>query len=195
MEALTQQLMKYLSGDGLSQISKQIGTDEGTTGSVLSAAMPLLVSALARNAAKPDGATSLQQALVKDHDGSILSNMQGYLSDPQAANGAGILDHVLGDQQPVVTQGLAKSTGLDSNKIGQLPQIAAPLIMGLLGKQQQQEGFDTNSLSSFLGSQQQQEQQSNPDLMGVLNNLLDADSDGSALDAILGMAGKFLGGK
>ncbi len=85
--------------------------------------------------------------------------------------------------------------GLDSNKIGQLLQIAAPLVMGLLGKQQQQEGFDTNSLSSFLGSQQQQEQQSNPDLMGVLNNLLDADSDGSALDDILGMAGKFLGGK
>ena len=195
MEALTQQLMEQLSGGELSQISQQIGADEKTTRSALSAAMPLLMSALANNASKPDGAQSLQQALAKDHDGSILNDMSGFLNDPQAANGAGILGHVLGSQQPMVTQGLAQGTGLDSGQVGQLLQIAAPLLMGALGQQQQQQGFDTNGLSNFLGGQQQQVQQSNPDMMSMLNNLLDMDRDGSAVDDIFGMVGKLFGGR
>jgi hypothetical protein len=195
MDALTQQLMQYLSKDGLSKIGEQIGVDEKTAGSALSAAMPLLLSALAKNASVPKGATALHQALNKDHDGSILSDMSSFLKNPQTANGAGILNHVLGDQQPTVAQGLAKGTGLDTNQIMNLLQIAAPLIMGFLGKQQQQQGFDTNSLSSYLGNQQQLAHQSNPDMMSMLNSLLDTNRDGSALDDIMGMVGNLLGGK
>ena len=193
MDTLTQLLMQQLSGGGLSQISQQIGADEQTTGSALSAAMPLLVSALANNASKPDGAQALHQALAEDHDGSILNDMSGFLGNPQAANGAGILGHILGGQQPAVTQGLAQNTGLESGQVGQLLQIAAPLLMGALGQQQQQQGFDTNGLSAFLGGQQQMAQQSNPDMMSMLNTLLDANRDGSALDDILGMVGKLFG--
>jgi hypothetical protein len=195
MDALTQQLMQQLSGDGISQISRHIGADEQTTGSALSAAMPLLVSALANNASKPEGAQALHQALAEDHDGSILNDMSGFLGNPQAANGAGILGHVLGAQQPAVTQGLAQGTGLDSSQVGQLLQIAAPLLMGALGQHQQQQGFDTNGLSAFLGGQQQAAHQSNPDMMSMLNSLLDMNRSGSALDDILGMAGKLFGGQ
>jgi hypothetical protein len=193
MDALTQQLMQQLSGDGLSQISRQIGADEQTTGSVLSAAVPLLVSALANNAARPDKAQALHQALAKDHDGSILNDVPAFLDNPQAVNGAGMLGHILGGQQPVVSQGLAQGSGLSSGQVGQLLQIAAPLLMGALGQQQQQQGFDTNGLSAFLGSQQQTAQQSNPDMMSMLNTLLDMDRDGSAVDDILGMVGKLFG--
>ncbi len=195
MDALTQLLMQQLSGGGLSQISQQIGADEQTTGSALSTAMPLLVSALANNASKPEGAQALHQALAEDHDGSILNNVQGFLSDPQAANGAGILGHILGGQQPAVTQGLAQSTGLDSGQVGQLLQIAAPLLMGVLGQQQQQQGLDPGGLSALLGGQQQMAQQSNPNTMSMLNSLLDTNKDGSAIDDVLGLMGKLLGGQ
>ena len=193
MNALTQQLMGKISGDDLSQISRQIGAEKGKTGSALSAAMPLLMSALANNASEHDGAQSLHQALANDHDGSILNDMSGFLGNPQAANGAGILGHILGGQQPAITQGLAQNTGLNNGQVGQLLQIAAPLLMGALGQQQQQQGFDTNGLSDFLGGQQQIAQQSNPDMMSMLNNLLDTDQDGSALDDILGWVGKLFG--
>jgi hypothetical protein len=193
MDALTRQLMQQLSEDELSQISRQIGADEQTTGSALSAAMPLLVSALANNASNPDGAEALHQALAQDHDGSIFNDMSGFLGNPQAANGSGILGHILGGQQPVVTQGLAQGSGLNSDQVGQLLQIAAPLLMGALGQQQQQQGFDTDGLSAFLGGQQQLAQESNPDMMSMLNSLLDMDRDGSALDDILGIAGKLFG--
>ncbi|MEM7027956.1 MAG: DUF937 domain-containing protein [Chloroflexota bacterium] len=191
MDDLTQQLLGQLASGGLSQISQQLGADEGTTNSALSMAVPLLVSALANNASQPDGAQSLHQALNNDHNGAILNDIPGFLNNPQAANGAGILGHVLGGQQPTVTQGLSQGTGLDANQVGTLLQVAAPLVMGVLGQQQQQQGLDTNGLASFLGGQQQAAQQSNPGLMGTLNSLLDFDGDGSALDDIIGMVGKF----
>ena len=195
MGDLTQLLMQQLSGGGLSQISQQIGADEQTTGSAMSAALPLLLTALANNASKPDGAQALHQALAEDHDGSILNDVPGFLNNPQAANGAGILGHVLGSQQPAVTQGLAQNTGLNGAQVGQLLQIAAPLLMGAVGQQQQQQGLDTNGLSSLLGGQQQMVQQSNPDMMSMLNSLLDTNRSGSALDEILGMVGKLFGGR
>jgi len=195
MDVLTQTIMQQLSGKVLSGIGKKIGVDDKTIGTALSIGMPLLVTALAKNASKPAGAQALHQALANDHDGSILNDVAGYLKDPQAANGAGILGHVLGSQQPAIAQGLAQSTGLNSDQVGQLLQIAAPLVMGALGAQQQQQGLDPKGLSSFLGSQQQQVQQSQPDVMGTINNLLDANHDGSALDDVLGMAGKLFGNK
>ena len=191
MDALLGPLMEQLSGDELSPISKQIGAEKGITGSALASVMPLLMSALANNASKPEGAQSLHQALATDHDGSILNNVSGFLGNPQAANGAGILGHILGGQQSAVTQGLAQSSGLNSGQTGQLLEIAAPLLMGVLGQQQQQQGFDTNTLSNFLSDQQQMAQQSNPDTMSMLNNLLDMNKDGSAIDDILGLVRKF----
>ena len=195
MDALTQQLIQQLAGEGITQISRKIGADENTTNAALSAALPLLVSALAKNASKAEGAQSLNQALAKDHDGSILNDMPAYLENPAVANGAKILGHVLGNQMPVVEKGLAKGTGLNSEQVDQLLQIAAPLLLGALGKQQQQKGLDPNGLSAYLGSQKQQDQDSAPDLMGTLNTLLDADKDGSALDDVIGMAAKLFGDK
>ena len=191
MDDLTTQLLGQLAGGGMSQISQQLGADEGTTSSALSAAMPLLVSALANNASQPNGAQSLHQALNNDHNGAILNDISGFLNNPQAANGAGILGHVLGGQQSAVTQGLSQGTGLNADQVGTLLQIAAPLVMGALGQQQQQQSLDTNGLASFLGGQQQAAQQSPPGLMSTLNSLLDFDGDGSAIDDIIGMVGKF----
>lgn len=195
MDGITQQLMQELAQGGLSQISQQVGVDEGKTGSVLSTAMPLLVSALAKNTSKPDSAQALYQALNKDHDGSILNNLGGFLNDPQAANGTGILEHVLGSQQATVAKKMAESTGLSTGQVDQLLQIAAPLIMGAVGKEQQQQGFDTTGLSDFLGGQQQIAKDANPDLMSMISGFLDMNHDGSIWDDILRIIGKLFGKK
>ena len=195
MDSITQLLLQQLSSGGVSKISKKIGVDETTATSALAMALPLLVSALAKNSAKPEGAQALQEALVKDHDGSILENLSGYLEKPETANGSGILSHVLGTQQPVVANRLAKTTGMKSDQIIQLMQIVAPLIMGALGKKQHQNGLDPKGVSDLLGTEKQKTQQAAPDLMGTLNTMLDADGDGSALDDIMGFAGKLFGKK
>ena len=195
MDAVTQQLMQQLSGQAVTQISQRIGADPQTTNAALSVALPLLMSALANNASKPAGAQALHQALSQDHNGAVLNDLNGFLSNPEAANGAGILGHVLGAQQPVVTKGLTQATGLNSDQIAQILQVAAPLVMGMLGKNLQQQGYTPQGLSSYLGNQQQQAQQASPDVMGVLNTLLDTNKDGSGLDEAIGLVGKLFGGK
>jgi hypothetical protein len=186
MSSITDLLLQQLGEGGISQISQQIGADQSSTGSALSMAMPLLVSALANNSSNQEGAQALHQAIAEDHDGSILNNLPAFLENPQAANGAGILGHVLGGQQPAVAQGIAQNSGLNSNQIGQLMQIAAPLIMGSLGQQQQSQGLNPSGLAAMLGSQQQAAQQTSPDMMNLLNQLLDQDKDGTAVDDIFG---------
>jgi hypothetical protein len=196
MSFITDLLMQQLSGNAVSQISQKIGADPGTTSQAIAMAAPLLMSALARNASNPEGAQALHQALNKDHDGGILDNVAGFLGgNPQAANGAGILGHVLGDQRGAVQNGLAQQTGLDANASGQLLEMLAPMVMGALGKTQQQQGLDANGLSALLGSQQQAAQASSPDMMGMLSGLLDMNKDGSPIDDIGRIAGQFFGKK
>lgn len=190
MDALTRGLMDQLSDRGLAEIGTVVGVDEKSAGSALSAAMPLLVSALAGNAAQPSGANDLLQALQEDHDGSILGNLGGLLRDPDAGEGPGILRHTLGARQPAVEQGLAKKTGLSAEQISRLLAIAAPLVMGLLGKKQREEGLDAGGLSSFLGSAMQVDAQDSPDILSILNSALDTDKDGSAVDEVMGFLGK-----
>ncbi|MBN1438271.1 MAG: DUF937 domain-containing protein [Anaerolineales bacterium] len=194
MDAVTQLIMQQITGKALSGVGKKLGVDQNTLQTALSIGMPLLVTALAKNASKPDGAEALHKALSKDHDGSILNNVNGYLKKPAVSEGAAILGHVLGNQQGAVAQGMAQQTGMSNDQVGQLLKIAAPLVMGALGSQTQQNHLDSQGLASFLGNQQQAAQQSQPDILSSLNTLLDSNKDGSALDDVLGLAGKLLGG-
>ena len=189
------ELMKQLSGGALSQIGQRIGADEATTQSAIAAVLPVLVIALARNASRPGGAEALDRALERDHDGSILDDPMGSLSGGHAASGAGggILGHVLGGQRGAVQSGLGQSLGLGSGSIGTLLEMLAPLVMGALGRARQQEGLDAGSLGGYLGQQRQQASAASPDLMGMLGGLLDSNKDGSVVDDLVGLAGKFLG--
>lgn len=190
---LTEMLTQQLAGGAISQISSKIGADEGTTSAAIAIAVPLLISALARNSSTPAGAEALNQAVAKDHDGSILDNLSSFLGNTQSANGAGILGHVFGNRRTDVENGLAQSTGLDPGGAGALLETVAPLVMGALGKTQQQQGLDAGSLSDFLGNQRQQAQASAPDMMGMLGNLLDSNKDGSVVDDVGRLAGKLFG--
>lgn len=193
MNALTEMLMSQLAGGALSRISGKIGADQGTTSKALAIALPLLISALARNSSTPTGADALNQAVDKDHDGSILDNLGGFFGNTEAANGAGILGHVLGDRRSDAENGIAQSTGLDAGAAGQLLETLAPLVMGALGKTKQQQGLDANGLSAFLGEQNQQAQAAAPDVMGMLGSFLDSNKDGNVMDDVGRLAGKFFG--
>jgi len=68
--------------------------------------------------------------------------------------------------------------------------ILAPIVMGYLSKQKQENNLDAGGLSDMLGQQQQQIQQSPQG--GFLSNMLDSDGDGSITDDIASMAFKYM---
>ena len=63
-----------LTPELIGQLSSQLGASKDGTQSVVAQAVPVLVSALAKNAQTTSGARSLDGALAKDHDGSVLDN-------------------------------------------------------------------------------------------------------------------------
>jgi hypothetical protein len=111
------------------------------------------------------------------------------------ANGTGILRHVLGERRGTIEKALAEATGLDAGTVGQLLEVAAPLVMGALGQQQRQQGLDPDGLSDFLSQQRQAAQAANPGLMSVLTSLLDTNKDGSVLDDIFRLVGRLFSGR
>ncbi|RMG20208.1 MAG: DUF937 domain-containing protein [Bacteroidetes bacterium] len=195
IDMLSQQLT---SGDALKNLSNQLGVPEGAAASAVSAALPMIVGALARNASKPEGASALDNALAKDHDGSILDNLGGFLSSPDNGPGPGILKHVFGEKRTKIEAGIGSVAGLDAGTAGNLLENLAPIVMGQLGKMKRSEGLDAGGLASILmGSINSGSSDSGfgGAAMSMLTNLLDQDDDGSIMDDVGGMLGGLFGKK
>lgn len=191
-------LQGHLTEDVVNQLSQQTGAAPEQTATAAQGVFSTLISGLAKNASTEGGATGILGALDQDHDGSILNDVMGLvMSGAQgrgATNGAGILNHILGGQQQNAAQMLSQTTGVSQNGIMDMMIKLAPMVMGVLGQQnQQQGGLDASALSGLLGNAVQT-QSSNP-LMQMATRFLDKDGDGSAMDDIMGMVGsKLLGG-
>ena len=192
--SLLDQLTQSLGPNALQQISQKLNTDQQTTGSAISAALPVLLGALASNAASSNGASALNNALAQ-HDGSALDDVEGAVQQGQNGLGDRILSHVLGNRQPAVTNGIGSATGLDASKVASLLAMLAPIVMGALGKAQRNGGLDAGGLASMLG---QERQRINTNASGGLTGLmgmLDRNDDGSITDDVMGMAGRMFGKK
>ena len=72
-----------------------------------------------------------------------------------------------------------------------LLETLAPIVMGALGKQQQENGLNPSDLPNLLNNQQQEAQAHAPDAMSMLGAMLDQNKDGSAMDDLQCMAANF----
>ena len=107
---LTSLLQSQLSEGMIDQLSQQLGgAPKEQTQTAAAGIMNILMGAMARNAATPQGAQALNNALERDHDGSVLDNVMDLLGgggsrsvsnvNERALNGSGILEHILGSRQ------------------------------------------------------------------------------------------------
>lgn len=189
-------LLGLLQGQDLGQLAEQVGGNEGQVKSGVMAALPAMLTALSKNTGTEKGAQELSNALETKHDGSILNNLSGYLSNPDLKDGAGILNHLFGSQTSNVANAVSQSSGLDSNGSMKMLQMLAPVLMGMLGQQKKQNNLDAEgigNLTSMLASNFGSEAGASG-IMDVVTNLLDANKDGNVMDDIMGMVGKLFGG-
>ena len=188
-------LQGHLTDDVIKQLSQQTGAAPEQTMTAAQGIFSTLLSGLANNTATQGGAENLLSALDRDHDGSILNDVMGLVTGAAqgnaAANGAGILGHILGGQQQDAAQMLSQTTGVNQSGIMDMMIKLAPMVMGVLGQQnQQQGGLNPSALSGLLGNAVQS-QSSNP-LMQMATRFLDKNGDGNAVDDIVGMVGSRL---
>ena len=188
-----------LSGGSLQDLSRSVGTDEQTTQRAMMAALPVILGAMQRNNSNAQQAQSLAHALERDHDGSLLDNLGGFLGkrgggsgsapsvNPKATDGGGILGHIFGNNLNRVEQGVGQATGMNTQQVTKLLMMAAPLVMAYLGRQKRQQNLDAGGLSDLLQRESQKARQAAPpDLLGTIGSFLDRDGDGSPIDDVLG---------
>lgn len=197
MFSLQDLLGQEKGGEALTQISQQVGADPSAVSSVVQMALPSILGGLANNAATPQGAESLNNALEQDHDGGLLDNIGslsgmifGGESAPREADAGGILGHVLGGSQGQVVQQASQQSGLQSGQVAQILMMLAPIVMAYLGRQKREQGVDAGGLGGLLGG-----------ILGggapnpaaqTSGGILDRDGDGSSLDDIASMAFNYL---
>ncbi len=194
MFSLEDLLGQQQGNETTNQISQMLGANPTVTQTAIQMALPAILGGLAKNAAQPEGAENLSNALQEKHDGGILDNLTGYLtgSNTNSDDGIGILGHIFGQKQGAVAQQVSKNSGLDVGQVAQLMITLAPIVMGYLGKQKQQQNLDAGGLSNLLGEQQQQIQSSGNPLTDMISNLIDSDHDGSSMDDIASLAANYM---
>lgn len=203
MFSLQDLLGQQQGSEAVEQISQQVGAQPSAVNSAIQMALPMILNQMANNAATPQGAQDLNTALEQDHaGGGVLDNLGGLGSlifggqqqqaapPPPQANAGGILEHIFGNRQGRVAEQVSNNTGLGMGQVAQILMFLAPIVMGYMGRQKQQQNMNADDLSGWLGGQQQQIQQSPQG--GFLNSILDRDGDGSTMDDIASMAMNYM---
>ncbi len=172
MGNLLEMVLGQQNSGAIGQIAKNLNLDAGDALKGLGSLLPALQGGMQRNVKQQGGLESLLGALTKNKNQQYIEQPE-LLGQPQAIdNGNSILGHILGskDVSRQVAQQASAQTGLDSSILKKMLPMAASVLMGSLGKQNQQQPMAKNP--------------------SMLEGLLDSDGDGSMMDDLMGMAGK-----
>ncbi|MBZ9629844.1 DUF937 domain-containing protein [Salegentibacter sp. LM13S] len=184
-------LLNTQTGEQLvNKASSKTSEDKTKIISVLGMAMPLILGAMKRNAKDPKGAESLNKALQSEkHNGDVLDNLGDKNPEELTNEGSKILSHVLGAKQSGVSKTIAGTLNIDESTVNYILEMAAPVIMGILGQQKRKDDVGASGLSGLLGSVMGS---NNSHDQSLVETLLDADGDSSVIDDVSGM---IFGGK
>lgn len=183
---LSSQLLDQLQGAPMQQLAQQLGANPAQTESAVAAALPLLLGALGRNTAQPQGADALFGALQRDHAsvdfGSLLGGLLGGGRGAGSAgmnlgqDGAGILGHIFGNGRSQTEAAFGQATGLGGANSTRLLQLLAPLVLSFLAQRFSTGGGSAGGLRDALG--QEQRRASTGAGGGLLGAILDRNGDG-----------------
>ncbi|CAM3372784.1 DUF937 domain-containing protein [Elizabethkingia occulta] len=174
-------LLDLITGNTGNQVAEQAENKMGISKSqiiaLLAVAAPLVISYLRNKSKNAADAEALNNALDKDHDGSILNDPSQALN--RQDEGGSILNHVFGSDKQNVENQLSQSTGISMDKIGPALAMLAPIIMGYIGQQKQANNTGAGGLGDLLGG-----------IMGNATNEAQASSGNPITDLL----GSVLGG-
>ncbi|QCX53748.1 DUF937 domain-containing protein [Elizabethkingia sp. JS20170427COW] len=177
-------LLDLLTGNTANQVAQEteskLGISKSQILALLAVATPLVISYLKNKSQDVKEAEALSQALDRDHDGSILSNPSQLAT--RETEGNSILSHIFGNEKTNVENQLSQKTGISMDKIGPALAMLAPLVMGFIGKEKQQNNVTAGGMGDLLGNMLNTNNTKGADIGSIARDFLDKDGDGSMLD-------------
>ena len=169
-------ILQSQNGNAVRQLGDQFGLQPDQTQAALAALVPALAAGFQRNMTSQGGLDSLVSALASGQHQRYLDDAGSLTDSASFQEGNGILAHVFGnkDVSRQVAQNASAQTGIDPSTLKRMLPLVAALAMGGLSRQ--------SSAPSAGG-----------DLMSMLTPVLDQNRDGSVMDDLLGLAGRFMG--
>ncbi len=127
-------IMKMMLQSGaLEQVSGMLGVDEKGAESAVETVLPLLLKGMQGQMKNQDTQYGFMQALM-DHSKDDTDDLKKAVKNVDMADGAKIVNHLLGAKQEEVAAKAKKKSGLDTKTILKLMAILAPILMSKMGK-------------------------------------------------------------
>ncbi len=184
-------------GGGLQQnLGRQFGLSSSQTEAAVAQLLPALLGGLRNNTQSDGGMDDLIGALTGGNHSRYVDDGELFGQPDMINEGNGILGHIFGskDVSRQVADRASQNTGIGSDVLKKMLPIVASVVMGMLAKNAggggQSGGLGGGLLEGMLGGGRGGS--SGGGMADILGSLLDADGDGSAMDDIIGMAGKML---
>jgi hypothetical protein len=176
-------MLEAQGGGTAQQLGQQFGLDDGQVSSALSALVPALAAGLQRNMSSPQGLDGLMSALGGGQHQRYVDDASALTHPDTIADGNGILGHILGskDVSRQVASRAAAQTGIGEGVLKNMLPVVAAMMMGTMSKQAvPQAGVPQAGVTS-----------SGDTLLGMLTPMLDSNRDGSMIDDVIGILGRF----
>lgn len=182
---LLEQLIKEFSGDKTGKIAQALGESSPVVEKALPAALAALVGALASKGASPSGAAQVLELVQSGGFGAeTFPGMAQMHRGSEAVKdlmdrGKSLVATLLGDEAGDVSSWLASLSGLGKDRARSLLALLAPLVMGMVGKQVENEHLNAEGLMGLLAGQASHLQQAAPAGLAGLLGLTSFSSLGS----------------
>ncbi len=148
-----------LTSAAVGKISDFLGESHESTTNAVSAAVPTLLGGLMEKASTTDGAGSLLN-MLKDggHDGSLLGGLGDMLGSGDGiagllSGGSGIISSLLGGKAGGIIDLISSVSGIKKSSSSSLLSLAAPILMGVIGKHVSSQGMGVSGLANLLMGQ------------------------------------------
>jgi hypothetical protein len=148
-------ISRFLTPEVVNQMASACGLDGAMAQKAVSAAVPSILSGLVEVAEKPGGARMLAKA-VSDQPTDLLGNLTGMLSGSaqMAEKGTGLLSSLLGGSGfGILTSIVSKFLGVGEGSTRTLMGLLGPIVMGVLGREQDTGHLGANGLTRMLTEQ------------------------------------------
>jgi hypothetical protein len=171
-DSLIATISRLLTPDIIGKMAAAAGMDSATAQTAASAAVPAILGGFANLASKPGGARQLADAVAEQPAGllaSLASAMSGGVRLQE--QGSNTLASLLGGGTlGSLVSAVSRFAGIGEGSVRSLMGMLAPVILGVLGREQRASGLDASGLARMLADQKDQIAAAlPPGLSGIFN--------------------------
>jgi OmpA-OmpF porin, OOP family len=141
----------------VNKASSYLGESENSVAKAMSGILPSVIGGIADKSASTEGANAIASMAGEHHSSGILGSIGSFFGNEGGGllnKGAGLLGSLFGDtKMGMLTSLISSFSGIKSTSATSLLSMAAPAVMGFLGKHAADNKLNAGGLASMLSSQ------------------------------------------